>query len=521
MLMQLIGHDYQPEPSQHERSLTNMIHLAELLQQASRQYKHPQQLLKWFTEQCQTESQQEAAQLRLESDANLIRIITQHGSKGLEYPIVFIPFASAFKDPVRFGQTLNNYFEYHDPDTYQAKCQVGQSDEAINLATAEGEAENIRLLYVAITRAAYRCYLGVAPFKNSEKSPLGLTLKLSNTNHWQQTLQQLADSSHNSSALIEISDSTPTLPRTAPTNSHEQASISKLDYPIDVRWALSSFSSLMRDTYSARQEHKDHSDDHSEESKKTSIDHSLRFSLRKGADTGNLLHDILEHTNFTSEPDWPIDSPLRRFGGLPEAEQIELTQWLQDCLNTPLPLIAPEKQAIKLSDLSWSQTLRESEFYFPLHDMQVKSLMTCLQAHRGNKQPINLPEQAHLFGMMRGFIDLIFEHNGRFYVVDYKSTHLGDQFEDYHWQALKENNQHHYYDLQYLIYSLALHRYLSSRIPHYDPSLHFGGVYYLYLRGMSTQNEAHYGIYHTAIELSLLENLDKIFQGEAVQESVI
>jgi len=116
--------------------------------------------------------------------------------------------------------------------------------------------------------------------------------------------------------------------------------------------------------------------------------------------------------------------------------------------------------------------------------------------------------------MMRGFIDLIFEYNGRYYIADYKSTHLGDQLTDYHWQALKENNQHHYYDLQYLIYSLALHRYLSQRITNYDPQQHFGGVYYLYLRGMSTHNDEYYGIYHTAIDLSLLSRLDQVFQSD-------
>ncbi len=525
MLMQLIGHDYQPEPSKHERSLTNMIHLAELLQQASRQYKHPQQLLKWFTDQCQADNNQDEAQLRLESDENLIRIMTQHGSKGLEYPVVFIPFASAFKDPVRFGKTLHEYFEYHDSESYQAKCQVGQSDEAIELVTSEVNAETIRLLYVAITRAAYRCYLGVAPFTESSKSPLGLTLKLADRGDWEETLQQLVDTSDESSTLIMIDDNeTQVLSRLEPMNDYELLSLSLLEHPIDSHWSLSSFSSLMRDSYSARQEQKDRSDEAfeykaQEDGEKSATANSLRFSLRKGTDTGNLLHDILEYTNFSSiQYDWPLETPLRRFGGLPEEQQVELVQWLQDCLDTPLPLIEPASESIKLSDLSWSQTLRETEFYFPMNNMQLDSLSVILNEYRGGDQRINLPEKEKLVGMMRGFIDLIFEHNGRFYVVDYKSTHLGDQLKDYHWQALKENNQLHYYDLQYLIYSLALHRYLSLRITHYDPEIHFGGVYYLYLRGMSTQNNEYYGIFHTAIETSLLNQLEKAFQGEVIKE---
>ncbi len=521
MLIKLIADDYQPEPSQHERSLTNMIHLAELLQQASRQYKHPQQLLKWFSAQCRADNMLDEAQLRLESDANLIRIVTQHGSKGLEYPIVFIPFASVYNDPVRFGNTLQEYYEYHDAKTYQPKCQIGQSEEAIELATAEGHAETIRLLYVAITRATHRCYLGVAPFKKSAMSSLGLTIKLSADNAWQESLEQLVDSSEKSSSLIIIQDDQDSiLARHAHTDQNKQLSISKLNHTIDDQWSLNSFSSLMRESYVIRQEQKDRSDDDAEINNHKTAVNLLRFSLRKGADTGNLLHDIFEHTNFSDTTDWPIETPLRRFGGLDELEQSQLISWLEDCLQTTLPSITPESVAFKLADLAWSQTLRESEFYFPMHEMQIDSLSACLQIHRGDTQTINLPEKKQLEGMMCGFIDLIFEHNGSFYMADYKSTHLGDQFKNYDWQALKNNNQQHFYDLQYLIYSLALHRYLKTRIADYDHGLHFGGVYYLYLRGMSAENLQHYGIFHTAIELTLLEKLDKVFQGEIIQEAM-
>jgi len=526
MLMQLIADDYQPEPAQHERSLTNMIHLAELLQQAARQYKQPQQLLKWFTDQCQTENHQDEAQLRLESDADLIRIVTLHGSKGLEYPIVFVPFASAYKDPVRFGQTLNEYFKYHDPETHQVTQQIGQSEAAIQLETAEGEAETIRLLYVAITRATHRCYLGIAPFKNSFKSSLGLTLQLSDNEQWSAALEHLVNINDDSRLVIIDDENTQSKLSKLSVESHQKdknlcsddnddtLKLSKLNYPIDDNWLLSSFSALIRDHYSPRQQQKDRLDESVESMSECLSDQALRFTLRKGSDTGNLLHDILEQTNFKANHEWSLDSPLRRFGGLQESKQIELIDWLQDCLDASLPAIDSSCEPFSLSELSWSQTLRETEFYFPMAALQVEALAICLQNHRGIQQAVYLPAAGELRGMMRGFIDLIFEYNGRYYIADYKSTHLGDQLTDYHWQALKENNQHHYYDLQYLIYSLALHRYLSQRITNYDPQQHFGGVYYLYLRGMSTHNDEYYGIYHTAIDLSLLSRLDQVFQSD-------
>jgi exodeoxyribonuclease V beta subunit len=114
--------------------------------------------------------------------------------------------------------------------------------------------------------------------------------------------------------------------------------------------------------------------------------------------------------------------------------------------------------------------------------------------------------------MMHGFIDLVFEHDGRFFVADYKSNHLGDNFADYNHQAMLESNQNHYYDLQYLIYSLALHRYLGQRLPNYSPQQHFGGVYYLYLRGMSPHSDT--GVFAQAITTDELNQLDQLFAGD-------
>jgi exodeoxyribonuclease V beta subunit len=116
--------------------------------------------------------------------------------------------------------------------------------------------------------------------------------------------------------------------------------------------------------------------------------------------------------------------------------------------------------------------------------------------------------------MMHGFIDLLFEYDGKFYVADYKSTWLGDSIDYYQSATLYENNQHHLYDLQYLIYCLALHRYLKNVLPDYDPDVHFGGVYYLYLRGMHSQNTQGEGVFYTDIASDFLIRLDNIFGGK-------
>jgi len=173
------------------------------------------------------------------------------------------------------------------------------------------------------------------------------------------------------------------------------------------------------------------------------------------------------------------------------------------------------------------KTLRESEFYFPMEQAKIACLEKLLTDHRNtNRQASNhnkvskintvrLPNYKSLKGMMHGFIDLVFEQNGRYYVCDYKSSHLGDDFCDYNHQAMRDNLEKNYYDLQYLIYSLALHRYLKQKLTDYNAEDHFGGIYYLYLRGL-TNNERHKGagVYYRQITTDELTQLDDLFLGK-------
>ena len=113
---------------------------------------------------------------------------------------------------------------------------------------------------------------------------------------------------------------------------------------------------------------------------------------------------------------------------------------------------------------------------------------------------------------MKGFIDLVFEHQGRFYIADYKSNHFGREPENYQGDALKRAMLGHQYPLQYLIYSLALHRHLQLRLRGYDPALHFGGVYYLFIRGMQP-DWPQAGVYFDALSPEMLTQLDQLMAG--------
>lgn len=553
VLLHLMQESYTPYGGEVERALTNYQHLAEVLEKASTTHQRPEQLLDWLHKQIHQPESDEEMTLRLESDNQLIRLVTQHGSKGLEYPIVFIPFATGYKDPAKNGKSMSQILTYYDEDKQGLQLQLGQTKQAIARVRAEGAAEDMRLAYVAVTRAAHRCYMGVIPLDGNEKSALARALGVSNDNsdsvsNWQGVLDNVSGEAdaytcHISADEFDLKYTSFTLNETSQalyalqfTGTHSED------------WRLYSFSALSRLTTQGNipvANQKEHTvpvlqtvrdeefsidglssfgdrftNEAADKPTTTNIEeaHRLRFTLTKGASAGNLLHDLLELNDF-SAPTWDEHGPelVSRFG-LEEDKVSSLYDWLEEVLQTPLyPNIS-----LTLSDLTLNQTLREAEFYFPLKDSKWAELSEVLRAHRAkvaaeyNAQALTVPHlmTANLAGMMHGFIDLLFEHEGKYYVADYKSTWLGDDIASYSPSALFENNQHHLYDLQYLIYCLALHRYLNNTLADYQPERHFGGVYYLYLRGMHPENQEGEGVFFTSISQEVLHLLDSIFDGD-------
>lgn len=540
-----------------DRALTNLLHLFEILQSASQKFLQPQELLYWFEQQCSlenngTNSDVEAEQ-RLESDGDLIRIVTQHGAKGLEYPIVFIPFATRHKDPLKFGNKSVSYIEYHNEQGQL--CLSLDGDEQAKAAMAnEAYAETIRLLYVAVTRAENRCYVFTTPFDKYALSPLGKTLQWQAEQDIEQSLQQLMAKSPQSIDVKQVSfdaiDINVYQLENLSLSNTSLPQVSKFKGKIERDWWLSSFSALSRNLRHSGVSTPDRDTELLADvginlTNQTKL--PLRFQLAKGAHSGNLLHDILEHSDFVatyeSVSHWQesIKWPLVKYGELAAGfTEYDLISWLDEIVATPLfsdPLIATQVGEVDLAsndnfclaDIGMHQTLRESEFYFPMEEANINTLAKLLTDHRSSTlvdpnavygiNPVRLPSYQSLKGMMHGFIDLVFEQNGKYYVCDYKSSHLGDNFTDYNHHALRNNIEQNYYDLQYLIYSLALHRYLQQNVPDYNAAQHFGGIYYLYLRGMT--NDKKYsgaGVYFRKILLDELTALDCTFLGKKLDK---
>lgn len=537
VLLHLMQASYQPLGNDVERALTNYQHLAEVLEKASATHQRPEQLLDWLHKQIYQPESDEEMTLRLESDSQLIRLVTQHGSKGLEYPIVFVPYATGYRDPAKKGKSMAHIFTYFDDQKQDLQLQLGQTKKAIARVRAEGEAEDMRLAYVAVTRAAHRCYMGVLPLDGNEKSALARALGVQSgdddSRDWHTLLTQVSQEQDANASHIDGDEFDEVYAGFEHDDVLPELSVLGFSGNDHEDWRLYSFSAISRLTIQGKvamplpdvqsipviQTMRDE-EVFTPDEVTTHVEAAdqLRFTLTKGAAAGNLLHDLLEVNDF-SAPDWEESGGelMTRFG-LKSDKAPLLYDWLEEVLQTPL---YPNK-LLSLSDLPMAQTLREAEFYFPMQDSKWAALSELLAQHRhdvakqldGKAQPVPSLLTANLAGMMHGFIDLLFEHEGKYYVADYKSTWLGDEIAHYSPTALFDNNQHHLYDLQYLIYCLALHRYLKNSLPDYNVEHHFGGVYYLYLRGMHPENQQGEGVFYTPIGNTLLEGLDRVFDTE-------
>ena len=497
-----------------ERRLTNLLHLAELLQSASGALDGEQALIRWFAEQVQGlgEGGDERV-LRLESDAELVKVVTVHKSKGLEYPLVYLPFAVTARKTDRRNRS---FFEYAGADG-ERLVDLAMSDQALEAVDRARLEEDLRLLYVALTRARHFLWLGVAAIaarkageNQLHESALGYLLggggKIAAADmngHWERLrgdldaieLKPLA--APEGMTLLARAEKLPELgPAPAFTGRFER------------NWSVGSFTSLTRQTGVApmrAQEETLLEEEPQQAPQRTDDAPWHRFP--RGSVPGNFLHEQLEwmaQEGFARVADEGFDARLgarcdRAGWGNRKEDAIA---WLRAVVTTPLPQLDAPLAALE-------GVLPEMEFWFPSRHLDSIALdQLCADALLdGVARPV-LPER-QLHGMLKGFADLVFEHEGRYWVLDYKSNSLGAGDSAYSRAAMAAGMAAHRYDIQGAIYMLALHRLLKSRLgDDYDPASQLGGAVFLFLRGIA--NTATRGCYLLPPDLELLDGLDRL-----------
>lgn len=518
-----------------ERRMTNVLHLSELLHtQTQAEHLGPSGLLQYLAEQRQRQTTPtESEQVRLESDEDAVVLTTIHKSKGLEYPIVFCPFlggAFSFSSP-------KHWVSFHDEQTRDHVLDLGSSEfeSHVALKAREDLSEALRLLYVALTRARHRCvvYWGaMGDFHKSAMAELlygpdgadGSALKKANDDTLAQPLVELADQEPGvrvtfEPALSERSNSLPPLePYTDPHPGDVQLEARDVTARVS-HWArTASFTEL---TKLASHLHPSvPAMDHDELVASSALEEILTVAAERvvlagfpgGATTGNFFHSVLEEMDFRAPiPEAEVEAKLLSHG--------MGTELLPQALaGLRAALDAPFHGSLALSRVASERRLNELEFTLPVANLLgSRELARAFVEAPTERVPASYAEAVGalsftaLRGHLKGFVDLIFEHEGQWFLADYKTNDLGDRYTDYDKLAVDACMQRSHYILQYHLYTLALDRYLRLRLPNYDYERDFGGVYYLFLRGMSPNYGATSGVFFEKPPKERLERLSLAF----------
>lgn len=513
-----------------ERRLTDILHIAELLQQDSLQLDGEHALVHHFTQILRAaDEEDEHRTLRLESDAGLVKVITVHKSKGLEYPLVFLPFGTAF----RAENPKQAYVRYHN-EQGRLVTVFDPSPEDIARADQERLGEDIRKLYVALTRARFATWVGAAALDNWQQSGLGYAIAGSPEQGLAAALAPLAEGRPEVAVLPLPQPEDRVFIETAP-EALGPALVSTREAKED--WWIASYSSIEYTGLSGsgigftgevedaqtqnllEESAQDEADADEPASPVAARDH---HHFPKGAGPGTFLHELLEWCTaqgFQRVLDHPSvlhDQLTRRCGTRGWSEWVEpLHQWLLALIRQPLPLGGDGQRTASLAQLT--RLRPELEFWFESRNVDIQTLDKLVTDHTLNGADRPQAESGQFNGMLKGFIDLVFEHEGQYYVLDYKSNTLGEDDTAYTRQAMGDAILAKRYDLQYVLYLLALHRLLKARLPGYDYDRHIGGAVYLFLRGV---NSASQGAFTDKPPRALIEQLDALFDGELTDGEV-
>ena len=466
-----------------ERTIANLFQVIEVLHkvQSEKQFS-ALELVSWLKrgiDGMQTEGDE--FEQRVESDEEAVKIVTLHKSKGLEYNIVFAPFLD-LDTKIHF-----RFCSFRDTETgdYIFADSQQLSPEQQQIVDEQTEQENRRLIYVAITRAVYKCYLNKSfanYYKDSSLVPFVTSLKGANP------------------SLIQF-DESPTIPEKYYYSKGNQSLLpnrpKEVNFHLEqINWRKISYTSLAAT--------------HASSPKNTSnivlaaYDLFVFKQLIKGNKTGNLLHNIFENIDFTNSMYWSyaVQSALKRW--MPRHQDEYAPMILQLLHHITHALIKLAGQVFKLADIGDGERLNELEFDFnvPLFNP------ADLNVFEDGEARVSIKHNYKVEGIMNGKMDMFFSYEGKYYILDWKSNFLGDTLDYYKKEQVAEAMSENSYHLQYLLYTVAAKKYLQSRLPYFDYNQHFGGVVYMFVRGVREGSDS--GVFTLRPALEKIEMLEKL-----------
>ena len=507
-----------------ERRLADIFQIVDLATAVIRERgPSPETLVDWITERInasenddeEKDSEEYARELETEFDA--VRIMTTHASKGLEFPVTIVS--------VSRGKSLEQPYFHHDGNV----LRVGCGEDARKGTKKEDDAEKMRLLYVAFTRASMRTIV-VAAVSGKEKKPENTLLASLLENARSRGVGEDSPSPADSPIFCQTyKPHDPPLPNYKPDAPIAPDTLREAKVPRDYsqhrqKGSYSSLSPSLEEDGDQENGHEDGNappppsgsadpsadgldrDPMTEQDDGEADDHPV-FSIGGGARTGTCWHDILEKLPFDATPEIIREETLRsmRIHGLArgdekkvEEEVNTVSQMIRKTLSWSI--VSPSGAQFQLRDVPMDRRFSEWEFDFSsaesvktteaiakiLNDEWKDDPAKALFLKAVEKWNRQIPK-----GFLMGFLDLLFEHDGYYYVVDWKSNKLGGKVANFRQEGVKTEMAKEGYFFQYLLYSAVLHRFLKETMgPAYSWERNFGGIRYYFLRGIAVEGEA-------------------------------
>lgn len=537
-----------------ERALSNYFQIAEIIQSINSKVIGSNAQLLWFKDLVlngNSDLSDDVTKKHLESEQSLVKIYTIHKSKGLQYPIVFSPFL--------FGTT--NYDKdgiYYDPHDRHVSLSLNPSEPVNGTAISELEKvaslqEKVRLLYVDLTRAQLANFVFL-PIYNDEKKTNAVSALRSITIPKEGELLKALDSEELFTNLNKFdNESDPDNEKLIAAKVKVESQCSeKIDEPssldkgsVDNSFTVTSYSAITsgahNDMFASDIDEKEIEPDANdlEEDISNEERNLINFTFSRGSAAGSFLHKLLEivlSRNDVNKEDQDsiyqfVNSQLKYdyyhlISNQGNEKICALASWLNNILNANLLPESSKNDHLKLSDLTPDNCARELDYYLPCKDFNVKVLnKLCHEFYAKVVKDNNLShipdlpdlKKSNFKGFMKGSLDLVAKfttkQGDKFFMIDYKSNYLGDSFGDYTQDSILKSIFEARYDVQILFYSLALYRFLKCTLHDFLYEKDFGGVMYLYLRGMNSNNTVSPGQFYVRPSEELIKRLSDLFDG--------
>ncbi|MBV7433475.1 UvrD-helicase domain-containing protein [Cardiobacteriaceae bacterium TAE3-ERU3] len=499
----------QPKPDCY-RDLLDLRALQQVITEHSR-HRRPPQFIDWWQRQLNDPPQAEWAQCLPLPGSDAVRLMTIHKSKGLQAPIVIL--AGLGSGSFSGNSSKLGVQAYHDNG--ELKLAIApQNDTISEQIKQENNAENRRLIYVALTRAADLLFVAKRTSRFVDAAAMLAKPDAAHSLHL----------SHDS-LMQHLNDDSPIQWRAISESTPQKNGLEPLAQPNSSGWRKTSFSALARTTLSSADDLAVHSSldlelihESDTNPEKETTDIAPCFTFPRGTQAGSFLHEALEKIHANNSRHWDIFlTQLWQKHHLTathsEPDLVALKSWMQNIVHSPLACGLP------LVELPIADQQRELGFSIALNSNKSFPVGDINQLFKTWGKPLILGKHTSLYRYLRGEIDLVYRHNGRYYIVDYKSNHLGNHHQDYHRDAMNRTMDEHHYWLQAALYQVALHRLLQARLPGYQPEQHLGSVEYYFIRA-ALPDDAETGHLHIDIPTQLILDLDNILHPDLSKKSI-